>query len=105
MAVAWALQLQSKLASISLLCASALVSVLRVVCGHHTWAQVVVGAVMGSAMAVAWMLLGTEMIRRPSHLATLVVYTLYLCGSVVFLAKGIKKSRRRHKATIAASGD
>ncbi|CAK9052416.1 ABC transporter B family member 23 [Durusdinium trenchii] len=63
MAVAWALQLQSKLASISLLCASALVSVLRVVCGHHTWAQVVVGAVMGSAMAVAWMLLGT--VRAP----------------------------------------
>lgn len=71
MAVGWALEVQSRAMSAFLLCAAALVSVLRVVCGHHTWAQVIVGALMGIAMSFAWMALGAAMKKRSPTLQSL----------------------------------
>ncbi|CAJ1442758.1 unnamed protein product, partial [Effrenium voratum] len=94
MAIAWSMQLGWGLAPV-LLSAAVLISVLRVVCGHHSWAQISVGAAMGASMAAAWMALGKEMLSSPSAMSMAVVYFLYIAGSVIFLTKIVRKSRSR----------
>ena len=59
MASAWASQLGPGRAA-ALLASAAVVSVLRVLCGHHSWAQILVGAAMGLGMSRAWMRLATD---------------------------------------------
>lgn len=97
MSMAWATQVQSGRTSALLLASAILISVLRVICGHHTWAQVGVGATAGTLLSVAWMLLGQDIIRSPTSLETKVVYALYIIFSALFLAKQFRKGRSRKK--------
>ncbi|CAE7369632.1 LPPE2 [Symbiodinium sp. CCMP2592] len=97
MSVAWATQVQSGRTSALLLASAILISVLRVICGHHTWAQVGVGATAGTLLSLAWMLLGQDIIRSPTSLETKVVYALYIIFSALFLAKQFRKGRSRKK--------
>jgi len=92
-ATAWACHCRSPVATAVLLSASALVSVLRVVCGYHTWAQVLVGSLIGVSAACGWMSLGSAIntwATRPALVAA-VVWVLYLCGAAVFISRKMPK--------------
>mmetsp|Transcript_64937 Transcript_64937/g.152776 ORF Transcript_64937/g.152776 Transcript_64937/m.152776 type:complete len:213 (+) Transcript_64937:47-685(+) len=103
MSVAWALQIQSGAITALLLCSTILVSVLRVTCGHHTWAQVGVGAAVGTLLSFVWMLLGADLVRSPTAFSTKVVYVLYILFSVLFLTKQLRKTFREQKRSVSAS--
>jgi len=90
-AAGWALHLRSTVASALLLSGALSVSVLRVVCGYHTWAQVTVGTVLGAAMARGWMSLGAVINAHvPARAAFIAVWLLYLCGSAVFIRRKMR---------------
>mmetsp|Transcript_19369 Transcript_19369/g.45427 ORF Transcript_19369/g.45427 Transcript_19369/m.45427 type:complete len:236 (+) Transcript_19369:42-749(+) len=82
-AVAWAVYLKSVLGGVLLLGAALAVSALRVVCGHHTWAQVAAGAGLGALAACCWMHLGSAWVLMRSELAA-PVWAAYVCGSIAF---------------------
>ena len=87
-ATAWALHAGSAGASAVLLSCAARVSVLRVVCGYHTWAQIAVGTIVGGSSAYAWMRLGAELlVRVEPRLAYRAVWAAYLGGSALFIAR------------------
>ena len=77
-----------------LLGAAACVSWLRVATGYHTWAQIGVGAGLGAVGALGWMAFGAELLAKgllaPRAAAT-AVYTAYVGGSVLFVAKSVRK--------------
>ena len=82
---------------ISLAISAATVAVLRVVCGYHSWAQIGVGAVLGSAMGQAWVMLGRSLhLHYPKTLHD-VSWALYLAGSALFIKTNISKWHREHK--------
>ncbi|CAE7610971.1 LPPE2 [Symbiodinium pilosum] len=103
MSVAWVTQIQSSMISMMLLASAVLISVLRVICGHHTWAQVGVGTAVGTVLSLVWMVLGQDIIRSPKSLETKVVYVMYAALSVLFLAKQIRKGRMRNAALKSES--
>lgn len=87
-AVAWACHLQSCVPTVLLMMSAALVSILRVVCGYHDWAQVLVGATLGGVSACAWMAFGSELLRRiDPQVATAAVWACYFGGSALFIGK------------------
>lgn len=87
-AVAWACYMQSLWARVLLVSAAAYVSVLRVVCGYHDAAQVLVGVGIGGVSACGWMALGRAMLARADHgLLAAVVWTSYVGGSALFIGK------------------
>eukprot|EP00418_Pyrodinium_bahamense_P033633 CAMPEP_0179155552 /NCGR_PEP_ID=MMETSP0796-20121207/75779_1 /TAXON_ID=73915 /ORGANISM="Pyrodinium bahamense, Strain pbaha01" /LENGTH=208 /DNA_ID=CAMNT_0020857047 /DNA_START=44 /DNA_END=667 /DNA_ORIENTATION=+ len=65
---------------------------LRVACGHHTWAQVVVGASLGTLMGCAWMAAGVAWVL-PRRDLVFPVYAIYLFGSVVFVTQQLTKGK------------
>lgn len=76
---------------------AATVAVLRVVCGYHTWAQIGVGAALGSVMGQAWVALGHALnLQYPKTLHN-ISWTLYLAGSALFIKTNISKWHREHK--------
>ena len=90
-AVGWTLHVvrvgRSAVASAALLSSAALVSVLRVACGYHSWAQVIVGGLVGSSSAFGWMRLGDAVTTHVEpRVALLAVWSLYLSGSAAFIA-------------------
>eukprot|EP00933_Yihiella_yeosuensis_P050528 TRINITY_DN4832_c1_g2_i1.p1 TRINITY_DN4832_c1_g2~~TRINITY_DN4832_c1_g2_i1.p1 ORF type:complete len:119 (-),score=14.36 TRINITY_DN4832_c1_g2_i1:79-435(-) len=98
LATGWAIYFQSVILAQGLLANAAVVSILRVICGHHTWAQIGVGASLGSALAFGWMHLGSSAFGPLGDAGKnlwmyIVIYALYLTGSIVFLARQLKKRR------------
>ena len=98
-ATAWALQQHSVGVRACLGIAAVTISVLRVVTGHHTWAQVAVGGVLGSLSAGGWMALGLWAAPMvPKHLALVVVYFMYCAGSALFVGRKMRSWRKRDVA-------
>lgn len=94
-AVGWTLHVarvsRSAVACAALLSSAALVSVLRVACGYHSWAQVIVGALVGSGSAFGWMRLGDVVTAQVEpRAALLAVWGLYLGGSAAFIGAKMK---------------
>lgn len=104
--VAWAYTMGLSLASACVLLASAVVGVLRVVCGFHSWGQVNVGFFLGSALSVLWMEAGRASVLRADAPAFVrpAAYALYVLLSALFLARSAAKglSRRRRKVEAPA---
>jgi membrane-associated phospholipid phosphatase len=73
--------------SISLLWISAtLVALLRVICGYHSWAQISVGAVLGTLMGVVWTTLGRQLYQFAPHVTFSTLWIFYLSGAVLFIS-------------------
>ena len=92
-AAAWAMQVGRRPATLALGAAAAIVSILRVATGYHTWAQIGVGAATGAAGARAWMTLGAGLTpcgaaTRP---AVRTIYAFYLLGSAAFITQKMEK--------------
>ena len=88
---AWAIHLASPLASASLGGAALVISYLRVACGYHTTAQVLVGMGIGTTSAALWMALGAKLLKTwqwaRSPAVAWLLYGLYLGGSAAFIYK------------------
>ena len=88
---AWAIQLASPLASASLGGAALVISYLRVACGYHTTAQVLVGMGIGTTSAALWMALGAKLLKTwqwaRSPAVAWLLYGLFLGGSAAFIYK------------------
>mmetsp|Transcript_18024 Transcript_18024/g.51608 ORF Transcript_18024/g.51608 Transcript_18024/m.51608 type:complete len:257 (+) Transcript_18024:94-864(+) len=82
---------------VGLIAAAATVAVLRVVCGYHTWAQIGVGAALGSAMGQLWVALGHELHLQNPSVLHIVSWGTYLAGSALFIKTNISKWHREHK--------
>ena len=84
-ATAWSLQFALQPLQTATLAASALIiSLLRVVTGYHTVAQVAVGTLLGMAGATAWMRMGAIVLKRVAPpTATAVAYATYIVGSIL----------------------
>lgn len=99
LAVGWAQLARSRSVSAALLAAAAVISVLRVLCGYHTYAQIAVGAVLGAATAVAWMALGVALLAAADpRLALVLVWSAYLGGSALFIVTKMAKWTGKYKA-------
>ena len=85
------------ISKMSLAVSAATVAVLRVVCGYHSWAQIGVGAVLGSAMGQAWVVLGHVLHQQFPITLHHVAWALYLLGSALFIKTNISKWHREHK--------
>ena len=85
-AVGWAVHLRAPLATFWLLLSAAVIALLRVAAGYHTWAQVIVGSTLGATTACAWMAAGAGLAPRiPRPAALRVVYAIYVLGSALFI--------------------
>lgn len=94
-AAAWALTLRQPAGQALLMLSAAVVSVLRVATGYHTWAQIGVGAGLGAASAALWMHLGRQWMQLglSPRAAYMAVYAAYLGGSVLFVGKKMREWR------------
>jgi len=93
-AVAWTLHLGVNVLTCVLLAAAMIICVLRVVCGHHTFAQILVGAALGYAMANSWMHIFTAYVcPRTGVQTTIGMYTIYFVGSIAFVARQLFKRK------------
>ena len=92
-AVAWMIQFQSLRASVALGVAAATVSLLRVATGCHTWAQILVGAGLGTLGGTCWMALGASLtpVGAAPHGVLAAMYATYLGGSVAFVLRKMDK--------------
>jgi membrane-associated phospholipid phosphatase len=106
-AVGWAVHLRAPLATFWLLLSAAVIALLRVAAGYHTWAQVIVGSTLGATTACAWMAAGAELASRvPRPAALRVVYAIYVLGSALFIGRkmatwpGSERRRTRGGAPV-----
>jgi len=102
-AVGWAIYLPPSNLGPALIAAALCVSVLRVVCGHHTWAQIGVGASFGSCLAWAWMRFGSWVLLRQDFVTNLSVYGLYGGLRVIFILRSVLKDKGRKVSKGASS--
>mmetsp|Transcript_13355 Transcript_13355/g.28902 ORF Transcript_13355/g.28902 Transcript_13355/m.28902 type:complete len:270 (+) Transcript_13355:24-833(+) len=77
--------------------AAASVAWLRVLCRYHTYAQVGVGAVLGSAMGRAWWRLGGVMQEINPHALFYGAWGAYIAGSALFIGTNMSKWHERDK--------
>ena len=97
-AAAWALHQRQYAATAAaaalwpplLLAGAAIVALLRVATGYHTWAQIGVGSGLGVVGATAWMGAGHALLARRA-LSPLAVWAAYLGGSFIFITKAMAK--------------
>mmetsp|Transcript_177565 Transcript_177565/g.569462 ORF Transcript_177565/g.569462 Transcript_177565/m.569462 type:complete len:193 (-) Transcript_177565:80-658(-) len=94
LAVAWALFLDSTSWGAAVIGGAVCVSVLRVVCGHHTWPQIGVGASLGASMAFCWMRFGALFAyAQGDAVGSVAIWLLYLVGSAVFIHRALMKEK------------
>ena len=93
-AAAWAAHLRNLAVGLGLAAIAGTVSLLRVVTGYHTWAQIGVGAALGTASACAWMAIGAQILST-AIIATrhqyAALYGVYLGGSALFIGRKMSK--------------
>jgi len=89
LAVGWAAAAASTASRAALLSAALLISVLRVACGYHTYAQIAVGGLVGGLTASGWMVLGSAIVAQQGAQRTAFVaaWAAYLGGSALFIAQ------------------
>mmetsp|Transcript_18983 Transcript_18983/g.40026 ORF Transcript_18983/g.40026 Transcript_18983/m.40026 type:complete len:260 (+) Transcript_18983:118-897(+) len=93
-AVGWVASLAAHdgiLGKVAILVAAATVAVLRVVCQYHTWAQISVGAVLGSALGQAWWYVGEVLHLSNPQLLLYGAWGAYLSGSALFITTNMRK--------------
>jgi len=76
---------------------AATVACLRVVCGYHSWAQVGVGAVLGSLLGSIWVTCGHYWYSTAPLLLFKTAWGLYLCASALFICTKMKDWTRNEK--------
>ena len=75
----------------ALIGASALsVALLRVVCGYHSFAQIGVGAALGSVMGFSWAKFGLAMHHINPQATFLSSWGCYVVGSIFFISKNMR---------------
>lgn len=63
---------------------------LRVVCGYHSWAQVGVGAGLGSLLGSVWVTFGEYLYRQYPTATFGVSWGLYISGATLFISTKMK---------------
>lgn len=96
LAMAWITHMPTVPLVWTTLAAAACVSILRVICKHHTWAQIAVGMVLGGVFGSAWMTLGAmTVLPCTGKVMYVTVYAIYVSGSVVFVKRSLRKGKIR----------
>eukprot|EP00542_Grammatophora_oceanica_P016120 CAMPEP_0194042888 /NCGR_PEP_ID=MMETSP0009_2-20130614/14616_1 /TAXON_ID=210454 /ORGANISM="Grammatophora oceanica, Strain CCMP 410" /LENGTH=212 /DNA_ID=CAMNT_0038686917 /DNA_START=298 /DNA_END=936 /DNA_ORIENTATION=+ len=99
LAAAWSTLLlttisSSAIAGTTLLWASAsLIALLRVMCGYHSYAQIGVGAILGSGMGFSWAKLGMSFMEAPQRsqfVFQVVSWSSYIMLSALFIGKNMR---------------
>lgn len=77
--------------SISLLWMGAtMVALLRWMCGYHSWAQISVGAGLGTLWGVLWTTLGRQLYQLAPKVTFYSLWTLYLSGAALFISTNMR---------------
>ena len=63
---------------------------LRVICGYHSWAQVGVGAGLGSLLGSVWVTFGEYLYRQHPTATFGVSWGLYISGATLFISTKMK---------------
>eukprot|EP00957_Ditylum_brightwellii_P208580 15358113-Ditylum_brightwellii.AAC.1 len=74
------------------------VAALRVACGYHTFAQITVGAIIGSVLGKGWSVLGSALHVSNPNATFVFAWTAYLFGSALFISKKMKSWITHEKA-------
>jgi membrane-associated phospholipid phosphatase len=90
-AVAWMYVHPTKMGNALLLGAASSIALLRVVCGYHTFAQIAVGAVVGSVLGPSWVMLGKALNSFNPRLAFCMAWSFYLSGAAFYIARNMRK--------------
>lgn len=99
LAVGWCTVASSAPTRFALLAIALAISLLRVFCGYHTYAQIAVGALIGGLSAGAWMALSAVIIALAEpRAAKLAVWAAYLAGSALFIAQKMASWTGKHRA-------
>ena len=80
-----------------LLASASLIAVLRVACGFHSVAQIVVGGLLGSFLGRLWIVIGQVLYSGNSRLTFGLAWTAYLSGSAFFIVNSMSKWTTRDK--------
>jgi hypothetical protein len=83
--------LKSLEVSLLLWASASAVALLRVICGYHSYAQIGVGATLGSFLGWAWITGGTAMNVANPRLTFMVSWITYLIGATVYISKDIPR--------------
>lgn len=67
------------------------VSMLRVVCGYHTVAQIAVGGTLGTLLGHAWMNLGSLVEQLNPKGTYVFAWSAYLIGSAFYIHKNLRR--------------
>ena len=81
---------ESSVLPVSLYTSASLVSLLRVICGYHTWAQIGVGAVVGLVLGILWGTASVTAHTAAPRMTTALAWLAYLMGSAVFILKKMR---------------
>mmetsp|Transcript_9087 Transcript_9087/g.16956 ORF Transcript_9087/g.16956 Transcript_9087/m.16956 type:complete len:278 (+) Transcript_9087:118-951(+) len=73
-----------------LIASAAMIAALRVLCGYHSLAQVVVGAGIGSILGRGWVSMGKTLHVGSPRLVLALAWGCYLGGSAVFIHKNMR---------------
>jgi len=76
---------------------AAVVALLRVVCGYHSWDQIGVGALLGISLGWLWAALGSAIYQLSPIFTFRVSWACYLFGSVFFMTKNMRHWVHREK--------
>merc|ERR1711956_96749 len=99
LATAWAVHVGFNALTAVILCAAVGVGALRVLCGHHTPAQVLVGGVLGCVMSCCWMQYGAKyLILSSSFTSVAGIYGFYLVCSIMFVKLQLSKRKIGHRS-------
>ena len=69
---------------------AATVAWLRVVCGYHSWAQIGVGAGLGSLLGSGWIQWGKLLYQLCPATTFYTFWGLYVSGAALFISKNMK---------------
>eukprot|EP00977_Amphora_coffeiformis_P027481 scaffold34615_cov180-Amphora_coffeaeformis.AAC.3 len=69
---------------------AAIVALLRVVCGYHSWDQIAVGALLGIFMGWLWAALGRAVYQLAPAITFRASWASYLLASAFFIAKNMR---------------
>jgi hypothetical protein len=76
--------------SLLLWASASTVALLRVICGYHSYAQIGVGATLGSFLGWAWITGGTAMHAVNPRLTFMASWITYLVGAAIYISRDIR---------------
>jgi len=91
MAAAWTRMVYTTPISVaSIWVAAGSVALLRVICGYHSWDQIMVGSALGSTLGYAWAKCGAALYPLHPQIMLRTSWCFYAAGSAFFVAKNMK---------------